>query len=325
MLRPWLRVTILLSGLTFLLLTTWVTLNRAAQTGFPSILYSKNGVLYIGKIGCPSLFWCVPFEHELIGDMSTNPVGHWSPDGDYIAANTLDGWMIYAAACLLEQAGCPAVMLDPEANDSRLAWSPDGTILAYTVEMNESGGGTGLRLRTRGCWDGSPPRHCLVQTILLSSSAVLRHPAWSKDGRWLAFMGISPLGLYMLDMACLDQPDTCAAGLQPTLDVGGKLIFWPLFTARDEQIIYTVYDNTTGGTEAYLVNRESGAVESIRLAGITRLVSDLSHDGRYLVYSGVESINPPQSAVFVYDVDRRLSARATPRSGDAILLPAWSP
>jgi Tol biopolymer transport system component len=94
-----------------------------------------------------------------------------------------------------------------------LAWSPDGQHIAVAAGEGDEA----YSIYVVSVATGERAR-------LTSGAAVERSPAWSPDGQWLAFasdraklQSTTSTGasqLYLMDMACLSAPSTCAAHMR---------------------------------------------------------------------------------------------------------------
>ncbi len=94
-----------------------------------------------------------------------------------------------------------------EADDREPAWSPDGLRLAFVSTRD---GEASLYVMNN---DGSG-----VIRVTAGGEGVRDHtPAWSPDGRLIVFTRetVAGSGLYLLDTACLDQPEACEEAVAP--------------------------------------------------------------------------------------------------------------
>ena len=143
-------------------------LGHQIQKPLPQLLYSQNGAqsLYVWEVDCPSLITICAHERLLLQGLN-NPfsVAQWSPDGKYIAVYLSESWAIYPAACLRGDQKCTPWRLDATANDTRIAWGPDGTTLAYITDSNSAT----MKILTRGCWDQSGER-CFERMVQVAST-----------------------------------------------------------------------------------------------------------------------------------------------------------
>lgn len=291
------------------------------EAPLPKLLYSQDrtGTLYLWDADCPLLSTSCIHDRLLLQGLN-NPfsVAQWSPDGASIAVYLSDSWVIYPAECLVQDKSCTPWRLDSSANDTRIAWGPDGTTLAYITDSNSAT----MRILTRGCWDQSRQR-CLEQTVRVASRGVLRQPAWSADGSRFAFLGLQPAGLFRLDAVCLDNPDSCTDSMQfVSTNVGS--VFWPLLSADGRQLLYFGVD-TEGVGQLYRADIDSGAIQQLTFRAGGAGVPAWSNDGRYIAFSGFKGRSGGDLGIYVFDVERQLTGLAILRPGANFNYPAWSP
>jgi Tol biopolymer transport system component len=293
----------------------------AAQLPLPRLLYGEFGSqsLSIWEADCPSLLVFCQHERRLLEGMNSNPVTAWSPDGAYIAVYMTDAWMIYPAACLLNDSHCQPIPLDSAAIDTRVAWGPSGSTIAYMT--NESN--TSLRIRTRGCWDGSPAYNCLTHDIELASSGALRQPAWSADGSRFAFLGYQPQGLFVLDAACLDDSTGCTDHISSVL-VDRWPVYWPSLSGDGEKLLYFA-EMPDGVEQLYMTNVDGSQTEQISFRSDGGSVPAWSSDERYVAFAGLQKRTGGDWAIYILDMQRRLIVRAIGQRGQDLAYPAWSP
>jgi Tol biopolymer transport system component len=243
------------------------------------------------------------------------PIAQWSPDGEFIAANTYDGWMMYRADCLLNGGDCQPTPLDADAADVRVAWGPDGSALAY---FNDPSMGT-LRIVSRGCWDGSPAETCVERTLQLPNAAP-RSPDWSADGSHIAFMS-EDYDLYTVDLACMDTPEGCAnqARLAPR-DLPAQS--WPSLSADGMTVLYNAGASHVTG-QLYTLSLATGQRQQLTFRRFDSLNSDWAADERYIAYSGFAN-NTGNSNIYLLDLPRALTVMPI-RNPERDMYPNWGP
>ncbi len=292
-------------------------LTRAAQSPLPPILYSENGGLYIFQPGCMGLMGGCPTAGRWLADnLYSLPVAQPSPDGAYVAVHHSEVWLIYESACLLNGSDCEGISFEPEFNDVRVVWGPDGSVLAYM----DSTGRT-LRLRTRGCWDAAAGE-CFTQATELTDHNVLRPVGWSADGQVMAFLEVQSQNLYKLDMACLDAVTGCLNALQwverfPILPSGVVL------APDGDGLLYAVDLSGIRYIEELHFRRLSQPGSRRVTFGTGGSMPDWSADGRYVAYTGFPAAGSGDLALFALDMARGLSVRVLAHPGLDIHYPAW--
>jgi len=295
-------------------------LARATQPPLPTLLYGSSQQLHLLETNCAAwLSPCVHRDHTLLAGLDTFSVAHWSPDGAYIAVKMLEGWMIYPADCLLDSDNCQPTLLDSDADDIRLAWGPDGSALSYLSDGI-------LHIITRGCWDGSAS--CIERDILLSAE-VTRQPDWSADGRYLAFITLSR-DIYVLDMACLDAPDSCLGSAQfVTFDP--EIDLWPSLSSDGSRVAFEASTDLTEMSEQiFIQDVRSGQRTQVTYHTLPSFSPDWSRDDRYIAYTGFGDLRPGMHIrdlsmnVYVYDVQRAIHVLLV-RSPERDMYPNWGP
>lgn len=301
----------------FLLNVIWIALARLVQPSLPDVIYASQHSLrlYIRAVNCSFVSFCEA-ERGVLDGMNPNPVSQLSPDGNYIAVYQVESWAIYPAGCLLGTENCAPFLLD-DVVDTRLAWGPDGTTLAYMVDS----AGSTMQIITRGCWDGSPPEKCLKVRADVLPGGVLRQPVWSADGRQIILAGLRPSGLFLLDAGCFSTPESCPEAITSlNLTFGGA--YWPSFSPDASHLIYesmldpvngrlALFDLETGESEL-LISREGGVY-----------APTYSADGRYIAFAGFSDHNDNDLQIWAFDRQHQLTARIAERIGDDLTFPAW--
>jgi len=167
--------------------------------------------LYVGPAGGGT-----PLRLTALPGAETHPT--WSPDGAWIAFASDQGkgseiWKIPA------QGGEPVRLtrlVEGTPGDTLPAWSPAGTWIAFTRSLAQPAGGSDLYIIPP---DGGRP----FPLRRGSGGARIDEPAWSPDGKHLAYSYSLPDRLVILD---LGEPPTGseapAAGIGPGTPEGLK-------------------------------------------------------------------------------------------------------
>jgi Tol biopolymer transport system component len=254
----------------------------------------------------------------LLQGLNMHSVAQWSPDGAFVAVYLSESWAIYPAACLLENRQCIPWRLDPAANDTRIAWGPEGTTLGYITDSNSAT----MKILTRGCWDDAT-EGCFERIVPVASKGVLRQPAWSADGSRFVFLGLQPRGLFILDAACLDSPAGCIDQMQ-YVRVNMWPVYWPSLSADGKHLLY--FAETGDGVEQlYRTDIESGAVQQISFRAGGGSVPAWSSDGRFIAFAGFQSRSGGDLSIYLFDAERRLTALAIHQARQDFAFPAWNP
>lgn len=272
-------ILITIVGLTLVLFCTARTLQRA----LPLVLYGSNDTLHSFDPNCTGIFVaCVNQDRLILGGMHTYAVAQWSPDGLTVAVHLLDGWMLYPVECLLAGENCHPKYLEPQPDDFRIAWGPQGSAMAMMLNQ-----GSQLAIRSRGCWEDVPETCVAQDTVLMNTDQIvqsgLTQPAWSADGSRLAFISVSNT-LHTMDAACLNVPESCRFELK-TLPLERSLTFWPSLSADGRTVLYFAIVPNQTITEVYIRDVATGRGERLSKGGQSSVVPEWTPDGRYVLYS----------------------------------------
>lgn len=280
----------------------------------PPLLYSSDGVLHLLEVGCAALASdCAPQDRALLDGLDRRQsVASWSPDGRFIAAHFEEGFRLYRADCLLRgESACPSVGLDSSITDIRLAWGPNGSAVAYTLEA-----GRLLRVRTSGCWDGSPADKCLTFDAPVEPARLFL-PTWSADGRALVLSDPRVAALYTLDVGCLTTPETCAKRLTQITSTASHST-WGSLSADGARLLHRAVDNRQTA-QVFVLDLATGKREQITFRREDAVYPDWTPDERYVVFSGVDGDN---LNLFLVDRARQHLVRLTD-TRDSELYPVW--
>jgi Tol biopolymer transport system component len=217
----------------------------------------------------------------------------WSPDGRFLA---------YAQSLALEHHivivssdGTLVRQIEVPRDAYGLAWSPDGTRIAYVATSTPVEDVGDLRL----VWaDGTGD-------VLLAPGVTVDKPAWSPDGRWIAYLDVVTFGDQDLRLASADgahdillSQNASSVWGPPTWSPDGSRLAHGLESADDDLVISTVADGGLG-LDLTLIGCRRDPV--------------WSPDGRYLAYGGEGGIKVV------------LADGSAPRVFAPGHVPAWSP
>lgn len=146
-----------------------------------------------------------------------------SPDGRRLAMIALDSLWVGAVDSALRSLGSAS-----GAGDDALAWSPSGKEIAWT---RREGPGRALDLVASNTRTGA-------RRTIASLGEDVRLPAWSPDGRWIAFLAGNRLRL-------ADPSAPHAAGLDQTTDLGvagNPLLGTLAWSPRSDALLVSLFD-----------------------------------------------------------------------------------
>lgn len=293
---------------------------RALQPNLPRLLYStgESASLYLAQVGCDSFIHACRAEGQqlLDGLYFLWSTAVWSPDGEYVAVHRADGWALYLAACLLGEQVCRPVLLD--VADNRITWGPEGNVIAA---VNPTG--TTLNLMTRACWDGSPSDSCVKHQVELNQAGALYAPYWSANGERIIFTNTAASSLKVFDIHCLDS--ACVDETTPVIQRAG--LFWPVLSPDGTQVLFAADAGFSlpqvPRKQLYLGDLVTGRIERLTYTPYEATMPDWSRDGRYVAFSGFATSRSGDLALYLMDMNRRLTARFLSRPGVDLLFPAW--
>ncbi|CAG0926427.1 Tol-Pal system protein TolB [Thermoflexales bacterium] len=203
----------------------------------------------------------------------------WSPDQKYLA------FVVHENICVQRMDGDPATACTPAPNAERLAWSPDGRILAF-----DTSGRTGGKIHAlvmEGGHPSGPP-----QPIGPGAYAT-----WSPDGQCLAYangVGLSGSEVWV------SRKD----GTQPLLLLQAKQDIYPFGWSPDGQFLLVKRDDSSGTGQLLAVRLADGAEFQLTNNHESHTSPRLSPDGTRIAFHSLrESDSPPGDHFNIYVMD----------------------
>jgi serine/threonine protein kinase/Tol biopolymer transport system component len=216
--------------------------------------------------------------------VNTFPV--WNPDGQYVVFHSAGG-MFSARA---DGAGKPHPLTHSELLQYPGSFSPDGKRLVFS----EANAGLGASLRTVTLETKDGHLQASKQELFLSLRSVNAYPAFSPDGRWLAYAS-SESGIY--DVYVRAYPDK---GSQWQVSNNGGTM--PVWSRNGHELFYRTEDQRIMVAN-YAVKGDSFVAEKPRVWSRQPLANlgltpnfDLAPDGkRFAVVMAAESPKPREA------------------------------
>jgi serine/threonine-protein kinase len=218
------------------------------------------------------------------GQNTSYPI--WSIDGQFVLYHATGG-MFWARA---DGAGKPQPLTQSKAVQLTGSFTPDGKWLAYSEQIPEGGG----ELRIIPMENDSGQLRAGEPRVFVKTAVGLAFPAFSPDGRWLAYADAQG-GRYEVYVRAFPDNGTQvqvsnAGGLQPIWSRTGHELF---YRTEDQQIMvasYTVKGNS-------FVAEKPRAWSGRLLANMGLAANfDLSGDGkRFITLLAVENPEPREA------------------------------
>ena len=244
---------------------------------------------------------------RLTWDGNVNQLPVWTPDGRYIVFQDQEG-LSWARA---DGAGKPQPLLRTKSTTVQMwSFAPDGKRLAY-FELDPA---TAFHLWTvpletddRGLKAGQPE-------VFLQTSSDERHPAFSPDGRWLAYSSTESGGFQVYVRAFPDKGGkwqiSTSGGVYPAWSRTGRQLF---FESLDNQIM--VADYTAEGDS--FIQDQPRVWSEIRLANLGLFKNfDIAPDGKHIVAllspEGGEAQQSRRHVIFLMNFFDELRRRLPP-------------
>lgn len=187
-------------------------------------------------------------------------------------------------------------------NDAWTTWSPDGTLIAY-----HSVRGSGSVLNSLSLADNS------VQRWSIPLSGKFWEPAWSHDGKWLAFSNQATGNNSDIYILSVDGEDLIQLTNTDGIDGG------PFWSPDDRQIAF--YSDRDGNFEMYLMDADGSDQRRLTDNPAEDLVTSWSPDGARLAFFSNRDGN---YELYTVNADGSDLVRLTNTSADE-REPAWSP
>jgi Tol biopolymer transport system component len=233
------------------------------------------------------------------GERNTNPV--WTPDGQRIVYSSREKggafnlWWIRA-----DGGGNEQRLTESKGAQAPGSWRPDGKVLAFT-QLNP---GTDLDIMTlpiegneKSGWKPGEPKP------FLNSSSTELNPAFSADGRWLAYTS-NESGSYEVYVRPFPGPGgkwqiSTGGGVLPRWSRNGRELF---YRAPDNKIMVVTY--IASGDSFHAGKPELWSPGQFSLLGAFTYSFDLHPDGKHfavLKAPGTEQNAPANKVSFVFN------------------------
>jgi Tol biopolymer transport system component len=209
----------------------------------------------------------------------------WSPDGSRISFVSDNGIYVVAAS-----GGAPRRLVDAQPGMyGTHSWSPDGRSIVFDREKD-------LWLQPIG---GGAPRLFLRD----SATVHLHSPAWSPDGRFIAYVAGWPLALHNVSPNQIwVAPVT--GGSRVLVSDSISVNVSPAWARGGQDLVFV--SNMGGPRDVYRVGMNAGRPQGkptlVSAGGVAPFTVSLSADGSRLVYDAVRN----SSNIWRVDISRRV-------------------
>ncbi len=209
------------------------------------------------------------------------------PSLTFMGRDLDQSWRIY----VMNADGSDVTALSPEeVDDTAPVWSPNGRKIAFVSQRD---GNREIYVMDADCV--SLPEGCGSNVVNVS-----RHPAddwtpaWSPDGSQLAFSSIRAGNweIFVLDMSCLDDPESCPDKLtQLTADGNGNIL--PVWSPDGSRIAFSskasgnwdIYTMAPNGTDIRQVTTDpANDLSPAWSPDGTRMAFETNRDGNVEIY-----------------------------------------
>ncbi len=190
-----------------------------------------------------------------------------SPDGKQIAFSVLginsDLWLLPVSPETGRPAGEPRQLIETTREDSRGAWSPDGTMVAFNSDRT---GDMNIWLHTLE--DGSTRQ-------LTTGPGGDYQPNWSPDGEWITFFSsrAGHLDIWSMDVA--------TGTLRQLTDRSASDIN-PFFSPNGEHIAF--YSDERGRSEPWVMKQDGSGIRPMASMYISGHFLRWSPDGKNVIF-----------------------------------------
>ena len=232
--------------------------------------------------GANSELWIYDLLRGSKTPVSRSALGYpvWSPDSRFVVFQARGG-TFWARA---DGAGQPQPLLQSKNVQYPFSFTPDGTRLAFS-ELTREGGG---EIRTVAVESGSGQLRAGEPQLFLKTATANAFPAFSPDGRWLAY-ATAEGGQYEVDVRAF--PDT---GTQVQISNDGGVL--PVWSRSGHELFYRTEDQRIMVAN-YVVKSGSFIADKPRVWSARQLADlglgmnfDLAPDGkRFVVLMPAES------------------------------------
>jgi serine/threonine-protein kinase len=250
-----------------------------------SPIFSPDGTHLALAITASGNVWSYDWQRDILQKISSTPgrnfIPVWTADGKGIVyrSQSPDGFRLYWTRS--DGASAAVLLAESKAEQQPYSFSPDGKRLAYSDLGGE--GGSDLWTLPIDWSDPSTPKPGKPE-VFLQTRALERDPAFSPDGRWLAYSateGSNP------EIYVRPFPASATGGKWQISSGGGV---FPVWSRNGRELFYQKADGNGIMVATYTAKGATFSAEKprtwsshrIRQAQITRMF-DLTPDGRRVV------------------------------------------
>ena len=241
--------------------------NRRGYTATPALSPDGRSLVYASDVTGSLELYLISLapgsaEVALTTDGGHNMQPAWSPDGQWIAFHSRRRGGVW----IVQSSGGVAKQVAEFGSDP--AWSPDSSTIVFTSDAGGLAGQSTLWTIRR---DGTERRQL---TTVGAPSGGHRAPAWSRDGRLIAFAvsrGGWQIGIRTLDVASGRQAliATTTYGADPVFAPGDRALLWGGATPTGNGRVFRRAIDAEGqpaGEIETLLPMEAGIVEGLSLS-----------------------------------------------------------
>jgi Tol biopolymer transport system component len=234
---------------------------RAAPGNYYNLAFSPDGKRLALDIndGKRADIWVYEWARDTLTRLTfagaANSVPVWTPDSQRIVYSSVEKGGVLNLWWIRADGGGDAQRL-AESKSQQFAgsWQPDGKVLAFT-QLNPSTNFDIMTLSIEGKeksgWKPGEPKP------FVNSAFIEQAPAFSPDGRWLAYQSIEPLGSYQVYVRPFPGPGgkwqiSTLGGLSPKWSQNGKELFYRTLDNKIMVVTYTVSGDSFRADEPQL-------------------------------------------------------------------------